>query len=352
MVTVSNTAELTAALKNAKGGETIELAAGDYGALDLTGMTFASNVTITSANSANPAEVDKIDLSGAANVTIDGLHVNSSSDGDAGSKVVKIVDAKNVSVVNCEVNATVDGTADYNDYQGHYGIFVQGSSNIVVDNNDVHDVRDGVTVMSSSNVQVSENDFDYLGHDTIKIIYTKGVLIENNTGPQHLFAAPGAHKDFIQFGGGNSSDIVIRGNVYLAGNNPSVQGIFMDDATYTNVLIENNIIYTGMVRGISISSGSGITVKNNTVLNLPDDGSKATIILVPSGSTVENNIISGTRGEQSGSNLVVQHSDQSQPFHYMSMFENGFAGMGATLDDLRPLPGSAAAMKGAPFKWH
>ena len=49
-ITVTNATELNQALANATGGETIELAAGDYGKLSLNGSQYASTVTIKSAD--------------------------------------------------------------------------------------------------------------------------------------------------------------------------------------------------------------------------------------------------------------------------------------------------------------
>lgn len=59
-ITVSTTAQLTVALANAKGGETILLQGGQYGSLALNGYgagsyDYLSNVTIRSVDPANPA---------------------------------------------------------------------------------------------------------------------------------------------------------------------------------------------------------------------------------------------------------------------------------------------------------
>jgi len=126
-----------------------------------------------------------------------------------------------------------------------------------------------------------------------------------------------------------------------------VQGIFLDDAAYTNVLIEQNIIYTGMTNGIVVSEGSGIVIRENTVLNTSDSGAKATVIRAPSGQTVIDNIISNTKGEVQGSNIRVQHTNPGADLHYSDLFVNAEADLGITIQDLRPVPGSLAETTGA-----
>ena len=64
IISVANTAELYAALSSAQGGERIELAGGDYGSLSFRGMTFPSDVTITSADPADPAAMGPVSTAG------------------------------------------------------------------------------------------------------------------------------------------------------------------------------------------------------------------------------------------------------------------------------------------------
>ena len=95
--------------------------------------------------------------------------------------------------------------------------------------------------------------------------------------PRSIRAADSTiHPDFIQFQG-DSSDAVIRGNVFLLKEEPTpgypVQGIFLKDGVYNDILIEDNIVYTNTANGIYIESrpgGDNITIRENTVLSPPD----------------------------------------------------------------------------------
>lgn len=345
--TVSNSAELKTVLNQVAGQDTILLQGGSYGTLDLSGLKFNSVVNIRASGSDGSAKASSIKVIGSENLRIEGLHIDSPSDGSFGSAVVMIENSRNVQLVDSEVNATVDGTTRYQDYQGHYGIQLKYSANILINNNNIHDVKNGVYVQGGDSITISNNDFDALGNDTIKVAGVKGILIENNTGANTLFPEPGAHLDFIQFQGSNSSDITIRGNVYLAENQVWTQGIFLDDANYTNVLIENNIIYTGIANGILVTAGSDVTARNNTVLNIPDDGHKATSIVLPSGSSKYDNIYTSYNGGQSGSNIIAQHDDTNDIYYYDDLFVNAMKGLGISLQDLRSVAGSAAESKGA-----
>ncbi|WP_299538797.1 hypothetical protein, partial [Phenylobacterium sp.] len=55
VLTVTSSDGLLAALQNAHAGDTIQLAAGNYGSISLAGLHFDGTVTIQSADSANQA---------------------------------------------------------------------------------------------------------------------------------------------------------------------------------------------------------------------------------------------------------------------------------------------------------
>ncbi len=82
---IRNAAELSAALKNAQGGDIFELASGNYGALTLA-TAFRKPVTLRSADPKAPACFTEMSLNGAENVTLDGIvfdYAYTSGDRDA-----------------------------------------------------------------------------------------------------------------------------------------------------------------------------------------------------------------------------------------------------------------------------
>src|SRR5690606_27308869 len=70
-ITVSNSAQLSAALKSATGGETIVLSSGNYGDFNIGNAKFSSDVTIISANREKMAVCETITVQNSSNITFD-----------------------------------------------------------------------------------------------------------------------------------------------------------------------------------------------------------------------------------------------------------------------------------------
>jgi parallel beta-helix repeat protein len=339
-IVVSGRSQLLSALAEADGGETITLKDGHYGSLKIT-QDFASTVTLR-AEDPFDAKMSGLIVSGASNLRIDGIDFESGTNGGKGGKIVSIeASSRNITIVNSEVSGKVDSV-----YVGHNGIQVSNSSFVSITNNDVHDISNGIVVFGSNNVIVSGNEINYYANDALKFAGVRTVNIEDNISYGRVFPEKGAHNDFIQFQGA-SSDVEITGNVFLPVYAAS-QGIWMGNASYHDITIEQNIIMTGMLRGISIPEGSDITVRNNTLLNTPEKMHTATKILVASGSVVENNITTTKKGGGwYGSNLELQNSNPNGDFYVEGFFKNGAEGLGMSIEDLTPAPGSLATRMGA-----
>lgn len=344
--------QLLEALAAAKGGETITLADGNYGTLDIIDHDYSTFVTITSQNRLG-AKFDEVNIVNSHHVRIDGIHVNNTDNGGASSTLVAVTKgSSHIEVLNSEVNGRIDDI-----YDGHFALYTNDSvSSVTFSGNYLHDVKRGGVFYNADNIIVSNNIVDRIGDDSFKFIGVDGVLIENNSAAGHVYPSPGAHLDFIQFQGANSRNITIRGNISLPVNQSNVQGIFLDDADYSNVLIEKNIVVTGMIRGVSVSSGTNIVARHNTVLDIEGAGSKATLVMVPGESY--GNIMStydeDKRLGETGGNLYLQQTNQTGAWHYDGYFKNAGAGLGLSIEDLAPTQRSLAAVYGAPlsaFSW-
>ncbi len=338
---VSNASELSTALSNAKGGETIILRSGDYGSLNVSGKSYSSYVTIESEEDKG-AVFSSVSVRDTDYLRIDNVHVDNPTNGSPASTLVSVTDgSSHVQFLNSEVNGKVDG-----DYTGHYGLYSKDASDVTFAGNYVHDIKTGGVFYTSSDLTVSGNNIDYTGADSFKFIGVQGVLIEGNMGSRNIFPSPTEHVDFIQFQGSDSSDIEIRGNVSLPGTRVDAQGIFFDDAHYTNVLVEENVIATGMIRGISVSSGTNFVARNNTLINLPGEGSKATKVL-GADESYGNIQTSYLQDAGLGDNLTLQNTHPNEPYYYGDYFANPEAGLGMTLEDLLIVPGTLAETMGA-----
>jgi parallel beta-helix repeat protein len=340
-ITVANRSQLDAALSSAKGGETIVLKDGNYGSIRLV-QDYASTVTIQSEKP-HGATIRNLEVFGASNLKFEDINFHSGGNGGLGRGIISIEQkSENIQILDSKIFGSVDGS-----YRGHNGVYVRDSNKIVVKGNDIHDVSAGIVVFGSSGSSFHGNKIDYIDQDAMKFAGLRNSSVTDNTHGGHHYPHPGVHPDFIQFQG-SSSDVHIEGNVFLPKTISWVQGIFMNAGVYKNITIENNIVYNGMIHGVTVEDGSGIVVRNNTLLNTPGEGHSSTQILVPPGSIVQNNIISGKAGGGLfGSNIRLQNSDPSKPFYVEDFFQNGAKGRGVTLDDLRPVAGSLAETKGA-----
>jgi parallel beta-helix repeat protein len=337
--TVANKTALNQALASAKGGDSIVLKDGHYGTVRIT-ADYASTVTIRAEDPLD-ATISHLDVWGASNLRFEGIKFNSGSNGGLGSGVVSIQSgSQNVQVVNSEVTGSVGGG-----YLGHYGVYVRNSHGVTVANNKVHDVDSGIVAFGAANLSVAGNSVDYFGRDGMKFSGLSNAAITGNTSNGHIYPAGDVHNDFIQFQG-SSNNVRIEDNVFLASTIGHVQGIFLNAGFYRSFTIDGNIVLTGMIRGISLDEGSGVTITNNTLLNA-GVVHNATKIFAPEGSVIANNITTSYASSTSGSNLEIQNRNPGAAYYIDSLFKNGSDGLGATLQDLAPVAGSLALSKGA-----
>jgi hypothetical protein len=350
IVNVSTPAELQAALKNATGGETIRLAAGNYGSLSINNRSYASTVTIQS-RPGQLAVFNQLSITNSSRLTVDRVRVSYPTNPPFNSTLglVKVDGtSSDVTVSNSRIHGPIDGN-----YAGGTGVRVEGTTTGVrIENNMIHDIRDGMLFSDATNLSVIGNQVENIRKDVMSFIGVQRVLIENNTGARFRHPESGDHLDFIQFQGQDSRDVIIRGNVVLPGSAVNSQGIFMDDAKYTNFTIENNVIYAGNNRGISFGTdaidGGGNVARYNTILTPPNWGGKAGLLSVPGGNN-EYNITSHNSKNDGirGTNHVISYDDPGSPFYYNDYYRNAMAGPGITIEDLRPVAGSPAEKIGA-----
>ena len=302
-ITVSTQGELLSALNNASGGDTILLESGNYGSIGELNLNYSDYVTIKSADPDNQARFDGLlRLENSSYVRLEDLFLNRDS--------------------------TANGSAP---------LEVKSSHHIQIYNNRIEGGNQGAEFFGVQHLEVVGNRFDNHRSDNMKFGGVTNFLIENNIGAPNINPQAGDHVDFIQFQGGGSNGI-IRGNVLLSNySGPKVyQGIFLDDAAFTNILIEENLIYNNALNGIHVFNGSDITIRNNTVLTMPNLGHSKSLIIndTPIGTvTIENNVTNG------GGGITAQYTDPNAPNYYADIYANALHGPGATIEDFRPVAG-------------
>lgn len=358
ILSVSNAQELRKALVDARGGETIELAGGDYGQLNLlTFKTFGvkaiydSPVTITSADPDDRASFSGMDLREVRNLTFDNVVFDSDyTGGSVWVSPFKIGSSEGITIRNSFfegelATGTGDPTAD--GFATGKGLTVLGSSDVVIENNEFTTWHRALVVGGSKDVQVTGNDVHSIRSDGMNFSGVRNVLIEDNH--IHDFVrseGSGDHADMIQFwtnGGSRSADITIRGNTLDVGDGNGTQSIFMrndmvdrglagEEMFYRNLLIEENVILNNHTHGISVGATDGLIIRKNSVLDADAANSsgvttpKINLISESKNVVIEQNAsaaISGYSGQPDwtvSDNAKVQNTDPNVSGYYATEF--------------------------------
>jgi hypothetical protein len=360
-ITVSTVQGLIAALDQAKGGETIRLAPGNYGKLALVDkdgfdLDFPSNVTIAAANPASPPVFSGFDLRGASNVTFDGLIFDYTfKPGDTVMTTpFRISGGENITIRNATFDGDLaEGISTVSDgYAAGNGLLVRGVQGLTIVDSEFDGFFRGLAVHDSADVLIRGNDLHSMRKDGMNFSQVERIVIENNR--LHDFAkAPDSsdHRDMIQFWTTAttkpSSNIVIRNNTLDIGEGNATQSIFMrndmvdqglagKDMFYRNVLIEGNVIVNGHLHGITVGETAGLVIRSNSVLHADGDqpdgrdpaveiprinvSSASTGVTITQNATAAITGFTGQAGWTVTKNAIVQDQNAFAPGYYGEVF--------------------------------
>lgn len=330
---VSNQAQLASAVNNARSGDTISLSSGTYDGFVTNKLNFNQKVTITSADPRNPAVINEFLLRGANNVEFKDLKFdyNPAKSKDA---PFWIEGSNNVNFVNVDIEGHMKGG-----YGDGVGLRIKNSQNVVVRDSEISDFRNGLYSTKSTNVDIINNDMRGMSNDSMLFAAMTDVLISGNDFRNMKSPPALKHKDSIQFLTSptepGSKDIVIRGNVIE--NREFTHGIYFTNpmfnngdknAVYQNILIEDNLIRSNHVHGITMNNGNGVTIRDNVVEKI-SEGNNTPPINVPliNVSTSSKNVIIQGNDVASvpkpqNSSWVVSGNDVSGK-NYMHWYSDG-----------------------------
>ena len=353
---VSTEKDLMSALASAKGGDTIELAGGDYGDLTLAdgwtdfNVKFETPVTIRSADVELPASFSSLELRGVSNLTLENLVFDYEFD-ETDAIWVKpfqvLGDSNNIIIRNSVFDGDLaSGLSDIDNGYGYgIGLNVRDSSNISVENNEFFNWHRGALYTETDNLSVTNNEVHAIRSDGFDFAGVNSVIIEGNY--IHDFnSSPVStdHPDMIQVWTNSTpsptTDFIIRNNTFDIGEGGYTQSIFMRNGAvdsgqagtemyYQNILIENNTIYNGHTHGITVGETDGLTIRNNSVLqaeggvNDLSGGVSIPKINLSSASTsvvIEGNIVSAINGFDTQSDWTVSGNAIIQPSDYQDQF--------------------------------
>ena len=267
IVNVNGAAQLQAALKTVAAGDTIKLAAGDYGSVTIANKSFTGPVTIMSADASKPAVFDYLMLNNVSNLTVKGIEVGIDS-----GRAVEVFRSDHITLDDLNVH----GDTSLPPNAGG-GIYVTQSDYVTVANSDLHHLSNGLSHTDSTHLKFTNNDFRDIRIDGIRGGGSSYVEITNNHFT-NFYMQDGDHSDAIQFWTTGTTaaahDILVQGNVFERGAGKVAQGVFFRDESgkmpFENVVIKGNAVVGGMYNGISVIGGKNVTIADNLVAGQTD----------------------------------------------------------------------------------
>jgi Ca2+-binding RTX toxin-like protein len=267
ITTVSNATDLTAALKAAHSGDTIQLAPGVYSPFAVRGLHLDGEVTITSKDPGNQAVLTGFNLREVdGGLTI--KNVELTVDPKKADNPFVVMASKDVHFDHLNVHGSLDGNPQ-ND-QG--ALLIRTSTGISVTNSEFQQVEYAITHLDNDGLTVSGNTFHDIRTDGIRGGGSSHVTITQNTFTD-FYPVKGDHPDAIQFWTGNTTasahDITVSGNLVFRGDGQATQGIFMRDEAgglpFQHVTIANNVMIGTQYNSISVQGGKDIVIDHNTL---------------------------------------------------------------------------------------
>jgi Ca2+-binding RTX toxin-like protein len=349
-VTVTSAAELQSALSAAQAGDTISLAAGNYGDVSIYGKNFASDVTITS-QTAGAAVFHSLKLDNSSHIDLDGITVNYTA--TAATTTYTSAVEFNASSYITLTHSTITGgdaitgaaqSATSTDDTGNViglptgrGITVGVSNHVTINDVDVAHVYKGIVIATSDYVTVSNSEV----HDTRTTPIVAGggnhITIDSNhlydVNPWH-FGPTGDHADYLALwtNAGQTSpstDIKVTNNLMEQGQGQAVLGMWLQggDAGYTNIQISGNAILAGNFQGIVLSETTGGVIDHNVLLQTSGTNfESAPSILLAVGSeqiSVHDNFTSAVNDTSKSAGVLANTFTDN---HIVQMFNPSAAG--------------------------
>ncbi len=282
-VFVSNSSELNAAIKSlaASGGGTVKVDpnGGPYD-LSVSGVGSAgSPVLVQSSGSAAPL-FESMTFTNSSYIAVDGVNLDTSymTSRSQYEDDLRIDNSSHIEIVNSTFTGSAKGylsEATSSDVQGTVGANVFDSDNITLSGNTFSNYYFVVKMVDTTEIDFTGNEITQWQGDAFHGGGIQDVLIADNYMHDPLGSTQTmTHSDFIQIRmvatDLENRNIEIANNLLDTEGGPAAQGIHMgtggSDGTNYNISIHDNVIITGLPRGISVGGADGLDVYDNTLL--------------------------------------------------------------------------------------
>lgn len=275
-IPVATSAQLQAAWKTAKPGDTILLAPGNYGGAGINDAKYDGMVTVKSADPKHPAVFTRITINSARNLALSGLefaYVPAPGEGNS-QTMIRINGGSGIVLDSLYVHGVIDGdvSGDVN------GVTAVGVDGLTVSNSRFLEINAGIGSNASRNVVIRGNDIGFIGSDAIEIPGSDGVTIAWNT-IHDWRTNKNIHPDGVQCWTtrqpSGCKNVRIFRNEFIGSPGHEPQGIFFGDEDkvggYENIEITGNRFVCTMWHAIKIySNPKNVVIRFNEVVAGPN----------------------------------------------------------------------------------
>jgi hypothetical protein len=295
---VATAADLSAAVRAAKGGDTIALN-GTFGATNIKHHYWTSTVTLDATHA---TFTDTLGLSDLNNLTVVG--------GNFGSPTAPEVYGEAIYVNTVDQVAFVNPTVVGNFLTG--GIGILASTNVAVTGGSFSTVHKAIGLSGVTNAVIDRNIVTGSTGDGFQAADSHNVRLTSN---QCVGGTPlvGDHPDCIQLwsiaGNAPVSDIVIDNN-YANGGTQGFTEFNHDQGGALRITITGNTIAGYFPQGIACYDCVDSTITGNTLISLPG-----------AAHWVNLNIIGGSNNIVSGNTITGYDRTKAQPTQYWTLAE-------------------------------
>lgn len=296
-IIVSSGSQLQAAFAKAQDGDRIELAAGNYGSVTLSGRSFASGVTIASANASSQAVLEDLTINGVSGLTLADFEVDGTKLGPNGSRVTRVAvnNSQDLTFTGLTIEGHIPTVAEGVDpkakstgrmdaitgYGYDLGLRFIDSKNITVSQTEFGDLKTAIGLTNSTGMTFTGLDI-HDAREGFNMHDVRDVTIEQSH--FHAFKpwrsvvkGVGDHADMIQYWGDNSTfgvhDVTIRNNLFQQTEDylptQTIYGSIRNagpNVTATNFTISGNTIVNGHLNAIALYNVDGAVIDHNLLL--------------------------------------------------------------------------------------
>lgn len=392
---VSNTQEILDAFDNCEPGDTIALQPGTYDSVRLWSQKYDAvsdpnnPITFTSLDPENPAEIMGLSVGGMSNIIFEDLKFSFDID-KFNEDVLKLADPADVqawSTYTVKLENTKNITFQDVVFEGQYAKYgveyddltspnptdailglpfggqvdIRYSENVTIRDSELTKLQVGIRVNGVDGLIIENNEIYDLRSTPIGGGNVNNVLISNNNmyeiNPRFIEGYDLDHADFIHFfprpgiQQGSQDNITITNNIMLQGEGAAILGIYLDDdgtgLGYTNATIQNNVLHNGDSQGIRLEHVMDSLIANNTLLPADDGLGRPGINVLDYSQnvTIADNVLGhltiygGAFDISDSGNLIVQRTNPYSENYYGDLFANPFDAQ-IDLADLMVMPGS------------